>query len=159
MLCYRNSHLWYDQLASLFYTNEIFSFVMNLQEVWTLCRIFKRDVSYKKYASEWQETSSKQSLTDSSSITCSSEYNNRDGYMNFGAFAAMENERKPFGDIYERNQFFAGQQSLTGEVPCMASSLSVSNPNGDDYSNEGNWDELMPMVESANNSPMQYSFR
>jgi hypothetical protein len=80
--------------------------------------------------------------------------------MNFGAFAAMENERKPFGDIYERNQFFAGQQSLTGEVvPCMASSLSVSNPNGDDYSNEGNWDELMPMVESANNSPMQYSFR
>ncbi|KAK7848759.1 transcription factor jungbrunnen 1 [Quercus suber] len=108
-------------------------------EVWTLCRILKRDVSYKK----WQEISSKPSLTDSSCTTsCSSESNiDRDS------------------DIYEGNQFSAGQLSLTGEVPYMASCVSDLNPSGDDYSKEGNWDELMPIVEFANDPSMLYSFR
>lgn len=135
----------------------IFSFVMSLQEVWTLCKILKRDVSYKK----WQEISSKPSLTDSSCTTsCSSESNmDRDRYLNFGASAAMENERKHFSDIYERNQFSAGQLSLTGEIPYMASCVSDLNPNGDDYSKEGNWDELMPMAEFVTDPSMLYSFR
>ncbi|XP_075657412.1 transcription factor JUNGBRUNNEN 1-like [Castanea sativa] len=126
-------------------------------EVWTLCRILKRDVSYKK----WQEISTKPSLTDSSCTTsCSSESNiDRDRNLNFGASAAMENERKHFSDIYERNQFSAGQLSLTGEVPYMASCVSDLNPNGDDYSKEGNWDELMPMVEFVTDPSMPYSFR
>ena len=56
-----------------------------LQEVWTLCRIFKRIPSYKKYVpadNKWKETTTKKSISssscrldyiDSSSKTCSLE--------------------------------------------------------------------------------------
>ncbi|XP_057953969.1 transcription factor JUNGBRUNNEN 1-like [Malania oleifera] len=47
-------------------------------EVWTLCRIFKRDASYKKYLPECRQASTKQKPTESSSKTCSLESDNND---------------------------------------------------------------------------------
>ncbi|KAK3008224.1 hypothetical protein RJ639_015337 [Escallonia herrerae] len=41
------------------------------QEVWTLCRIFKRNASYKKYTSDLKQTTSRQSTTDAISKTWS----------------------------------------------------------------------------------------
>ncbi|KAG2689650.1 hypothetical protein I3760_09G148200 [Carya illinoinensis] len=136
-------------------------------EVWTLCRIFKRDVSNKKYGSEWRknEISKRSTPThDSSSITCSSESNSGHKYLSFGApFATMGNDGKPFSDsIEEKNmQFLARQHSLssTGQVPYLSSCSSFSNPKEEEIFKEGNWDELMPMVEFAVNPSLLYSFR
>ncbi|KAB1222151.1 Transcription factor JUNGBRUNNEN 1 [Morella rubra] len=128
-------------------------------EVWTICRILKRDVSCKKYAPEWQRTSSKQSPSYSSSTTSSSESINRDKHLSFGALSAMENDGRTFSDaIDERNRYFARQLSLTGQVPYINSGLSVSNPDEAVFSKAGNWDELMPMVEFAVDPSLLYSF-
>ncbi|KAG2685142.1 hypothetical protein I3760_10G110800 [Carya illinoinensis] len=144
-------------------------------EVWTLCRIFKRDVSNKKHASEWQKNNPKRNLGYSSSITCSSESNNITGESNssFGALAAeIGNKGRPMissstddHPMDEKNNMsFARQRILTGQVPYnMASCLSVTNPNDEDHREisckEGNWDELMPVVEFAINPSLLYSFR
>lgn len=157
-------HLFCNHIAFL---TETFQSFEGLQEVWTLCRIFKRDVSNKKYGSEWRknEISKRSTPThDSSSITCSSESNSGHKYLSFGApFATMGNDGKPFSDsIEEKNmQFLARQHSLssTGQVPYLSSCSSFSNPKEEEIFKEGNWDELMPMVEFAVNPSLLYSFR
>ncbi|XP_041028941.1 putative NAC domain-containing protein 94 [Juglans microcarpa x Juglans regia] len=144
-------------------------------EVWTLCRILKRDVSNKKYASEWQKNNSKRNLGYSSSITCSSDQSNdiTDEYnSSFGALAAeIGNEGRPMISSStdhpmdeKNNMLFARQQLLTGQVPYnMASCLSDTNPNDEDHHEisckEGNWDELMPVVEFAINPSLLHCFK
>lgn len=147
------------QLGFIIYTHREMASFIRLQEVWTICRILKRDVSCKKYAPEWQRNSSKQSPSYSSSTTSSSESIKRDKHLSFGALSAMENDGRTFSDpIDERNRNFARQLSLTGQVPNINSGLSVSNPDEAVFSKAGNWDELMPMVEFAVDPSLLYSF-
>ncbi|KAG8386613.1 hypothetical protein BUALT_Bualt03G0166700 [Buddleja alternifolia] len=77
-------------------------------EVWTLCRILKRNVSYKKCTvPDWREVAAKRSIVnpvavDASSETCSiesSEYqNNQSSYISFNApmIITQNIERKPY---------------------------------------------------------------
>ncbi|XP_008225724.1 PREDICTED: transcription factor JUNGBRUNNEN 1-like [Prunus mume] len=135
-------------------------------EVWTLCRILKRDNNYscRKYASNWQKTTSnpKQIVADSSSKPCSPESD-----ISFGALAANKDqfERSPIlynGHMYEGNRFSAGDQlSLKGEVdPMVNSYISFSNPKEDEMlTSDGNWDELRPMVDCVLNPSLLYSCR
>ncbi|XP_040985744.1 transcription factor JUNGBRUNNEN 1-like isoform X2 [Juglans microcarpa x Juglans regia] len=50
-------------------------------EIWTLCRIFERNVSHRKYTPDWRALSAKRHDTAnySSSEACSLESNNREG--------------------------------------------------------------------------------
>ncbi|XP_021294731.1 transcription factor JUNGBRUNNEN 1-like isoform X2 [Herrania umbratica] len=122
-------------------------------EVWTLCRIFKRDVSYRKFASDWQNKKnlSKQNTTASGSRTCSIESDNSVEVKSFGVLDEKEIERKLANDhLLGRNQFFAG----TTQVP---SYLSFSNPNGGEFFGQQNWDELTPVVDYTLGTSLLYS--
>jgi len=123
-----------------------------LQEVWTLCRIFKRIPSYKKYAPNWKETASKLNPTDSSSKTCSLESDN----ISFEDSVIQQNESKPFiQQVDQRNQLNSAAQA-----PIFPSSYSSFwSPSTDDFFTNGNWDELRSVVQVAVDPSQVYERR
>ncbi|OMO70463.1 hypothetical protein CCACVL1_18898 [Corchorus capsularis] len=135
------------------------------KEVWTLCRIFKRDVSHKKYATEWLNNKKNMNIlskqNSNASSSCSLESDNDIKIKNFGVFDETEIERKIVNDPYNllgRNQFFAAGTTTTHQVPSYFS-FSNSNPNEDEFFGQQNWDELRPMVDYTHNlgSSLLYS--
>lgn len=137
---------------------------MILQEVWTLCRIFKRTPSYKKYTPNWKEASAtKRNHNDSSSKTCSSSLeseNSSEQYMGFGdSFHPQQNESKPFiiNHVEDRNHLFMSQFNPLVQSPYSASYSSFWNSNGDDFFTNGNWDELRSVVELAADPPQSHN--
>ncbi|XP_038680815.1 transcription factor JUNGBRUNNEN 1-like isoform X2 [Tripterygium wilfordii] len=139
-------------------------------EVWTLCRIFKRISSYKKYTPHWRETAAPHTTTDSSSKTCSLESDQN----SFGDSSYNNNvlnyERKPAAftdqvmsttDVHQRNHNFlmshlaAAQAQASHTNATMAAYTSfcnnnINNPTSNDgFFGEGNWDELSSVVELA----------
>ncbi|XP_062016644.1 transcription factor JUNGBRUNNEN 1-like [Rosa rugosa] len=135
-------------------------------EVWTLCRILKRNNSSRKYETNWQKTTSKQSAADSSSKTCSSE---SDG--SFCAPAAQKNDQLEristpnFNNDHlceGNNHISAGQLTLKDEVvdPMVNSYINFWNLNEYEMlrSDNPNWDELSPMIDCVlNPSPLYRS--
>ncbi|XP_042482525.1 transcription factor JUNGBRUNNEN 1-like isoform X2 [Macadamia integrifolia] len=130
-------------------------------EIWTLCRIFKRNVTYKKYTPDWRGNSiMKQSSTDSSSQTCSSESDNREKCKNYGAAVTQQIEKKPIvNHIDERNQLFSTQLNSIAQAPSTTFYSSFPNSNGNDIFREGNWDELASIVEFAIDPSFVYGCR
>ncbi|PIA39859.1 hypothetical protein AQUCO_02600367v1 [Aquilegia coerulea] len=139
-------------------------------EIWTLCRIFKRTVTYKKYAPPvWRESPAamkqQQNSSDSNSQTCSSlESVNRD-YKSFGGpFVQQKESRSLFNNniINERVHMFPNQLgSITPAIPFphqMHSNNSI-NFNGSDHHHyrDGNWDELGTIVDFASD-PASFLF-
>ncbi|KAA8523453.1 hypothetical protein F0562_009876 [Nyssa sinensis] len=121
-------------------------------EVWTLCRIFKRNVSYRKCIPDWRELSAKRTNpVDASSKTCSVESDNRDGYISFRAPVIRQiNENKPFVNhvMNETNQFIACQQSSISQTPSTASYSSFFSPESmNEFIKYGDWDDLRSVVE------------
>ncbi|KDP25107.1 hypothetical protein JCGZ_22642 [Jatropha curcas] len=128
-------------------------------EVWTLCRIFKRNVSHRKYTPDWRELSNKrQAANDTSSKTCSANSNSRENYLSFGAPDIIQySEKKPV--FNERKQFhvdqvssiphFHHQQQHYHQPPSMASSSTVSSSYENELFTYGDWDELRSVVEFA----------
>ncbi|XP_050370056.1 transcription factor JUNGBRUNNEN 1-like [Argentina anserina] len=138
-------------------------------EVWTLCRILKRNNSSRKYETNWQKTTSKLlSAADSSSKTCSTD---SDGSLG-RASAAQKNDQleKSSTPRFNNNHLCNGNNQLSAsqklalkdEVidPTMNSYINFWNPN--DYemlrSDNPNWDELSPMIDCVlNPSPLYRS--
>ncbi|TXG54530.1 hypothetical protein EZV62_019786 [Acer yangbiense] len=125
-------------------------------EVWTLCRIFKRIPSYKKYTPNWKQNSNR----DSSSKTCSLESEiTTEQYMGFGDSLLQQNrnvnvnvvERKPLINyVDERNSHvFMNHQAQSPFTAKPYSSYSNPNNIGDDFFINGSWDELRSVVELA----------
>lgn len=126
-------------------------------EVWTLCRILKRNASYKKYVpSEWKNTPLiKQNIpSDSCSKTCSLESDhNNDQYLSFGDSVIQDKQQhrsKPViinhGGFDGRNQVLIGHPNAQAQ----AQFSSFWNTNGDELFRDGNgWDELRSVVEFA----------
>ncbi|KAM5580100.1 transcription factor JUNGBRUNNEN 1-like [Rosa sericea] len=155
-------------------------------EVWTLCRIFKRIPSYKKYTPNWKEeaTSTKQNpnTTDSNSKTCSFESENcstHDPYSSLEDSVVIQhiNERKPVVEQVHRgetnNHWFSGGQldSLADEhhheahsfatsynsSSFMRNELSLNPSETDDFFTDGScWDELRPVVQLAMDSSTKF---
>ncbi|KAJ9168580.1 hypothetical protein P3X46_020083 [Hevea brasiliensis] len=124
-------------------------------EVWTLCRIFKREASYRKYpSSSWQKFASKQTFKDSGTKMSFSESSD-DGfkYKSFEVSTYKMMKMKPDANnyLYENNQLLAGQLSLATQVPLMASHVNFCDQSGDEAISfeDGTWDELRPMVDYA----------
>ncbi|KAL6328921.1 hypothetical protein AAG906_007211 [Vitis piasezkii] len=130
-------------------------------EVWTLCRIFKRSPTYRKYTPEGKGSiSNKQVAADSSSKTCSLESDNNDKYLSFeNSTTRTKNRTVVDSSIDERSQLVVGQMS-SFVSPYSGPYSSFWNPNGDDqFFTSGNWDELRSIVESAIDPPHVYDCR
>ncbi|XVE88496.1 hypothetical protein DITRI_Ditri19aG0073900 [Diplodiscus trichospermus] len=115
-------------------------------EVWTLCRIFKRDVSCRKHASDWRNKKnnpSKQNTTATSSRTCSIESDN--SVKSFGVVDNKEMERKLVNDHF------------LGTTQVHPPYLSYSNLTADQYLGQQNWDELRPVVDYTLGTSLLYS--
>ncbi|XP_022735007.1 transcription factor JUNGBRUNNEN 1-like [Durio zibethinus] len=129
-------------------------------EVWTICRIFKRNVSHRKYTPVWTEIAAKHnSITNTtSSQTCSVESNSdEENYISFGApiLQHYDDDQKQIVDQINgsfQNWHVAADQLSTiaqpAQPPFIAPSSSFSNPENDFFTN-ANWDELRSAVEFA----------
>ncbi|KAE8708829.1 Transcription factor JUNGBRUNNEN 1 [Hibiscus syriacus] len=115
-------------------------------EVWTLCRIFKRDVSCRKHvAQDWHNKKTNLSKENSVNFTTTTATSSRTSSAESeNSVQFKEMERKIVNDdFYGENQLFAG---TTTQV--LPSYLSFSNPNADEfYLGHQNWDELGPVVD------------
>ncbi|KAK3033119.1 hypothetical protein RJ639_036478, partial [Escallonia herrerae] len=126
-------------------------------EVWTLCRIMKRNMSARKSAPDWREVVAKRNnqVLDASSKTCSVESENRQGYISFRAPA------KSALNISETNQLLRDHQLIStstiqapSDTPAMSYSSSFSSPEVNEYFlKHGDWDELRSLVEFAADIP------
>ncbi|KAL6314985.1 hypothetical protein AAG906_029208 [Vitis piasezkii] len=112
-------------------------------EIWTLCRIFKRNVSYRKSTPDWRETSAKRKPTNSRPKTGNMDSENWEGYISFGAPEALDNEKKLFvgHNMNERNQFHV--------VSEPESCSSVLSDEAREFLVHGNWDEIVSAMDCA----------
>ncbi|KAK8670356.1 hypothetical protein V6N13_105111 [Hibiscus sabdariffa] len=105
-------------------------------EVWTLCRIFKRDVR-KLVASDWQHK--KTNLSKQNNIA----FTTTDTSSRTSSVDEKEMERKLVND-----HFLAGNSVFAGTTTqVLPSYLCFSNSNTDEYLGQQNWDELRPVVD------------
>ncbi|GMJ05387.1 hypothetical protein like AT3G12910 [Hibiscus trionum] len=132
-------------------------------EVWTICRIFKRNSSLKKYRPDWRQLAAKKAsiATQISSQTCSMESNSHGNYISFGSPMVGDycNDEKPKPSVHEnhmingRSQWhnnIADRMSAVAQIPSsMASFSSFSDRPENDFFTDANWDELKSVVEFA----------
>lgn len=131
--------------------------------MWTLCRIFKRIPSYKKYTPNLKDSAppvTRPNQTDSSSPkSCSLESDSGKPYLTFtDSVAIQQNERKAVvGQVDERNHFFAGHLDHAAQAPTTLS-YSWSQNVEDLFANE-NWDDLRSVVQFATDPSKVYDCR
>ncbi|KAJ9147130.1 hypothetical protein P3X46_029325 [Hevea brasiliensis] len=118
-------------------------------EVWTLCRIFKRIPSCKRYTPvDWKQTKKKPNSSDISTSKTFSGFESENSsdqkqVMSFG-------ECLPLVQPDQRTNLFLGQlNSITHQASFLAAHPNSWNPNADDFFANGNWDELRTVVEQA----------
>ncbi|XWS47470.1 hypothetical protein CRYUN_Cryun14cG0154800 [Craigia yunnanensis] len=135
-------------------------------EVWTLCRIFKRTPSNKKYAAAaaaWKlDATIKQNGADSK--TCSLEEDSENSTKQCMSFcdSVQQNHSKPnifMDQVDARNYFLLGGNpwSSTNFIAQQAPFAATNHPSFRNHPNgvnvdvftNGNWDELRPVVELA----------
>ncbi|XP_029125792.1 transcription factor JUNGBRUNNEN 1 isoform X2 [Cajanus cajan] len=114
-------------------------------EVWTLCRIFKRVPSFKRYTPNLKDSAMTKAIinpTNSSiSKTCSLESDNGKPYLTFtNSPLIQQNQTKAHVD--ERSHLFLAQP------PTSFSYSTFWNPQSADFGNE-NWDDLTSVVQFA----------
>ncbi|XP_009377103.2 transcription factor JUNGBRUNNEN 1 [Pyrus x bretschneideri] len=123
-------------------------------EVWTLCRIFKRIPSYKKYTPDCKESTTKQNPTDSSSKTCSLESGSYCSEIHFGLKDSVIQriERPKPAHVDEANQWLVAVgelDSISYPTPFSTTYSTLTNLSDGDLFTNGNWDELGPVVQLA----------
>ncbi|KAL2245123.1 transcription factor JUNGBRUNNEN 1-like [Sesamum indicum] len=135
-------------------------------EVWTLCRIIKRSVSYRKCVPDWREAAAKRSciINPASSETCSvqesCDQNGQSNYISFNAEPAMKQitEKKPYSGQVERtgNQQFVGQYfspSVISQAPPAAAAASYASSYicGDisEFLRHADWEDLRSIFDCA----------
>lgn len=118
-----------------------------LQEIWTICRIFKRNISSRKYPQVMKASSSKQMPTDSSSKSSSFESDTGDEYRCFGSSSIPQGEMKLIANYYEeKNQLLASQWNSVAQAP-ITLHPNIPNTSTDEFFKDSSWDELGRMME------------
>ncbi|KAJ1702767.1 hypothetical protein LUZ63_002546 [Rhynchospora breviuscula] len=137
---------------------------MQEAEVWTICRIFKRSATYKKYPQNCREATSKKTSADqySSSNTSSLEFDGRDQYKidnrdlnNYvDSQFKVEHQVSNYSNFDETNQMDQGRwMNPTVQNPAPGFHPNVLNPLVNDwYNKDGSWDELGRMMECISQS-------
>nr|CAD1841455.1 unnamed protein product [Ananas comosus var. bracteatus] len=129
-------------------------------EIWTICRIFKRNISFnKKYQQEWNGSNSKKrKLIECASTTSSFEsVSVGDHYKLFGAPNNPHGEapKLVYNNYTERDSesFQVQYSSVTSPVVTENHSLATvhnpnfANPASNEFMKDGNWDELGRIME------------
>ncbi|CBI21757.3 hypothetical protein VitviT2T_030565 [Vitis vinifera] len=113
-------------------------------EIWTLCRIFKRDVSYRKYTPDWRESSARHNPVNARTKTCDADSENLEYYnISFGASAALDDEKKPVvgHSMDGRIQLHVGSEP--------ESCSTVLSEEAREFFTNGNWDEIVSAMDFA----------
>ncbi|RRT74748.1 hypothetical protein B296_00019421 [Ensete ventricosum] len=111
-----------------------------LQEIWTICRIFKRSISYRKQSSKWKASSThKRAPADSSCVTSSFECDNGSDYRCCASSGHSCSQ--------EHNQVHGWQCNSISQPPSLYSD-TVQSPSTNEFFRDGDcWDELGRMME------------
>lgn len=127
---------------------------INEAESWTICRIFKRNVSFKKYAQQikWKEDGEigMQNSTDSSSKTSSleSEGGEEHRYLHGGCSFKQDDQSYVNRYVEDNGQLYAaGQWNSEVQTNSICSQSNFVNLNQNEIFREGNWDEIGRMVD------------
>ncbi|CAN4080248.1 unnamed protein product [Withania somnifera] len=113
-------------------------------ETWTLCRILKRNASYRKSTPDWKEVAKKQRNDPagdvdalSSKLCCNSTMDSSQIYISFSTTNNCTN-------VTENKHQFVGQQSSgsSSQTTTAAASNSTSPLDFNEWLEHGNWDEL-----------------
>ncbi|KAM7269576.1 hypothetical protein ACFE04_025073 [Oxalis oulophora] len=148
----------------------------NLQEaeVWTLCRILKRNVSYtKKYRPEWREDGSKRQKSETKSYSVES--SSHESYINFGGSVLVNqyDDQKPniIDNIFTtttqtptKQQFHQQywNTNIHQQYPSIvtSSNITVQDTNNNNNNNidpfvcgSNSWDDLRSVMEFAFHDP------
>lgn len=133
-------------------------------EVWTLCRIFKRNTSYKKCIPDWRDQQSAKRSTnpiDANSKTCSMDSNHsHESYIDFRSAPQVirqnhDHHQKKNNFVHHHvghmtNPMAVGQlSSITSQTPSVASYSSFFSPDVNEFIKYGDWGELGSVVEFA----------
>jgi len=110
-----------------------------LQEVWTLCRIFKRIPSFKKYTPNLKDTKSNTVNSNTSTI----DSDNCKPYLICRDTEMMQQLKPVFGQVDEKKHLYL-------QPPSSTPYPTFWNHNVEDYTfaNE-NWDDLRSVVQFA----------
>lgn len=116
-------------------------FMFFMQEIWTLCRIFKRNVSHRRYTAEWREVSTKKHpIISSDPIKYENDHEKHD-------------DQEEIKGIDGRRQLHAGQpivQPPSSSTIPVISTTGAADANDQDLFGYGDWDdELRSVVELA----------
>ncbi|KAJ8549304.1 hypothetical protein K7X08_033011 [Anisodus acutangulus] len=129
-------------------------------ETWTLCRILKRNASYRKSIPDWKEVAKKH--MDAGSKICSNNTidssNNSQIYISFSSTPPVVKQNTCSYDadiILANKQLFVGKQSSITQATIQSSAASNSSSPLDfnEWLEHGNWDELKSIVELSNFDP------
>lgn len=132
---------------------------MGLQEVWTICRIFKRTAAYRKYTPGWSDSSPiKRHPTHANSKSCSFESDDGEKYQYFGTSSIQQTEKKPSITVNEDKQLLSDQYNPVPQAPKTALCSSFPSTNSNEFLRQGSWDELGAIVEVALD-PLVYGYR
>lgn len=131
-----------------------------MQEAWTLCRILKRNVSYKKPIPDWKEVAKKQrnnsvmNMDALSSKICSNSSiesfsNNSQIYINFSTTPVVKQNTYTNTITENKHQFVSKQSSGTSSQSTTVAATSNSSTPLDfnEWLEHGNWDELKSIFE------------
>ncbi|KAK7313882.1 hypothetical protein VNO77_39085 [Canavalia gladiata] len=136
-------------------------------EIWTLCRIFKRNVTHRKYTPDLRQLGAKRVSNEKMTRMTSVEFNsNREAYINFGtSLGHYHNDHKPLinsntiinNDQKHHHQFHVGQLSSPMAQQSQLTTPSSNfwiNTSPNDFFTFENWDELGSVVKYALDSPV-----
>ncbi|KAH0698394.1 hypothetical protein KY290_015944 [Solanum tuberosum] len=130
-------------------------------ETWTLCRILKRNVLYKKPIPDWKEVAKKQrnnsvmnkdvlSSTICSNNSIESSSNNSQIYISFST-ASVVNQNTYTNTVTENKHQFVSQQSSGTSSQSTTVGAATSNSSTpldfNEWLEHGNWDELKSIFE------------
>ncbi|KAE8687878.1 Detected protein of unknown function [Hibiscus syriacus] len=126
---------------------KVSNYVMESQEVWTICRIFKRYVDCRKNTPNWGRVAAKRSSTGNgngihSSQSCSVESSSRENYITFGSLIVQNHEVDKAAVM--NNGSWHGEQSMAS----LPSSCFSNYPENDFFTN-ADWEQLKSVVELA----------
>ncbi|XP_027356420.1 transcription factor JUNGBRUNNEN 1-like [Abrus precatorius] len=134
-------------------------------EIWTLCRIFKRNVSQRKYTPDLRQLGAKRLSTDKIARMRSVEFDtNGEAFINFGtSLGHYHNDHKPvinsntLSNDQRHHQFHVAELSCPVAQPPQLAAPSSNfwiEPVANDFFTFENWDELGSVVKYALDSPL-----
>ncbi|XP_020595540.1 transcription factor JUNGBRUNNEN 1-like [Phalaenopsis equestris] len=129
---------------------------INEAESWTICRIFKRNVSFKRYAQQMKGKEGEggvgmQNSADSSSKTSSteSEAGEEHRYLHGGCSFKQGDESYANRYVEENGDqlYSAGQWNYEAQTNSFSLTSNFVNLNQNEIFREGNWEEIGRMVD------------